>query len=78
MKRLRVLRLIHTKITDVTLRALGGSERLESLSVFGTAVTAASLPIVARLPKLRCLYVGETTIRADASIPDTLKNKVQF
>jgi uncharacterized membrane protein len=78
MKRLRVLRLMHTKVTDVTARVFGGFELLESLSVFGTGVTPASLPTVARLPKLRHVYVGETTIRADGSIPDALKGKVLF
>jgi uncharacterized membrane protein len=78
MKRLRVLRLMHTKITDATVRALVGCGQLESLSVFGTAVTPASLATMAHLPKLRHLYVGETTIRADASIPDVLKGKVLF
>jgi hypothetical protein len=78
MKGLRVLRLMHTKITDATVRALIGCGQLESLSVFGTAVTPASLATMAHLPKLRHLYVGETTIRADASIPDVLKGKVLF
>ncbi len=78
MKRLRVLRLVHTQISDATVRALGGCEQLESLSVFGTQVTPASLATIAHLPHLRHLYVGETTIRANASIPDVLKDKVLF
>ncbi|OLE59906.1 MAG: hypothetical protein AUG74_16535, partial [Bacteroidetes bacterium 13_1_20CM_4_60_6] len=55
MKRLRVLRLMRTKITDATLQALGGLDHLESLNVFGTAVTPAALGVVVRLPKLRHL-----------------------
>lgn len=78
MKRLRVLRLVDTKITDVTGRVFGQLDQLESLSLFGTGVTSATLPTVAQLRKLRHLYVGETTIRADGSIPDALKGKVLF
>jgi len=78
MKRLRVLRLVDTKITDVTARVFGGLDQLESLSVFGTGVTPASLPTVAQLLKLRHVYVGETTIRADGTIPEALKGKVLF
>lgn len=78
MKHLRVLRLTHTKITDATVQTLGPLNQLESLGVFGTAVTPAVLPYVARLPKLRYLYAGETTIRAGVPIPDALKDKVLF
>jgi len=78
MKHLRVLRLTHTKITDATVRTLSGCEQLESLSVFGTAVTPASLLTLTHLPKLRHAYVGGTAIRADAGIPDALKNKILF
>jgi hypothetical protein len=78
MKRLRVLRLTNTKITDATVRTLSGCEQLESLSVFGTAITPASLLTLTHLPNLRHAYVGGTAIRADAAVPDTLKNKVLF
>jgi uncharacterized membrane protein len=78
MKRLRVLRLMHTKITNATVQALGGLNQLESLSVFGTAVTPAVLPIVARLPKLQHLYAGETTIPSSVPIPEALKDKVLY
>jgi len=78
MRRLRVLRLVDTKITDVTARVFGGLDQLESLSVFATGVTPASLPTMAQLLKLRHLYVGETTIRADGTIPEALKGKVLF
>jgi uncharacterized membrane protein len=78
MKRVRVLRLTNTKITDATVRTLSGCEQLESLSVFGTAITPASLLTLTHLPNLRHAYVGGTAIRADAGVPDTLKNKVLF
>ena len=78
MKRLRVLRLTNTKITDATLHALTGLNQLESLNIFGTRTTPAVLPVIAALPKLRRLYAGETTIRADATLPAALKNKILF
>jgi uncharacterized membrane protein len=78
MKRLRLLRLAHTKITDATLLALGGLDQLESVSLFGTAVTPAALPIVGQMPRLRHVYVGETKIATDASIPEPAKSKVVF
>ncbi len=78
MKHLRVLRLAHTKITDATVLALAGLNQLESVSVFGTAVTPAALSILAQIPKLQHIYVGETKITVDASIPDTAKSKVVF
>src|SRR5215470_10433966 len=78
MKHLRVLRLTDTRITDATVNALSGCEQLDSLSVFGTGVTHGSLLTLTHLPKLRHAYVGGTAIRADATIPDTLKNKILF
>jgi uncharacterized membrane protein/mono/diheme cytochrome c family protein len=78
MKRLRSLRLANTKITDSTLHALGELDQLESLNIFGTRTTPAVLPMIAALPKLRRLYAGETTIRADAALPAALKDKVLF
>jgi len=78
MKRLRVLRLMHTKISDATVRALNSMDQLESLSLFGTAVTPAALPVVEHLPRLRHIYVGETRITASASMPEALKRKVVF
>jgi uncharacterized membrane protein len=78
MKRLRVLRLARTKITDGTLLALGGLDQLESVSVLGTAVTPAALSVLGQLPKLRRIYVGETKITTDTLLPDTVKSKVVF
>lgn len=78
MKRLRVLRLTNTAVTDSTIEGLGTLDQLESLNVFGTRVTSAALPTVARLPKLAQFYVGQTAVPAGASIPPTLTGKVIF
>lgn len=78
MKRLRVLRLMRTKITDATLQALGGLDQLESLNVFGTAVTPAALGVVVRLPRLRHLYAGETKIPADVPVSEAVRGKLTF
>ena len=40
------------KITDTAVLALGGMDRLESLDLFGTAVTPAQLKAAEQLPKL--------------------------
>ena len=78
MKRLRVLRLMRTKITDASVLALGGMDQLESLDLFGTAVTPACLKAAEQLPKLQHLYVGETKIPADVPVPESLKAKLLF
>jgi hypothetical protein len=57
---------------------LGGLDQLESLDLYGTAVTPASLKVVESLPKLRHLYAGATKISADASVSDSLKGKLVF
>ena len=49
MKHARVLRLTNTKITDATVLALGGLDRLESLDLYGTAVTPACFKVVEEL-----------------------------
>lgn len=76
MKRLRVLRLMHTRIGDLMLESLTGLDQLESLSVFDTAVTPASVPALLRLPNLRRLYAGQTAISATGS--NVLKDKLVF
>lgn len=76
MKRLRVLRLTHTKIGDLTVQSLTSLDQLESLSVLDTAVTPAVLPALARLPNLRRLYAGQTAISAADS--QALKGKIVF
>ena len=78
MKAARVLRLTNTKISDATVLSLGGLDRLESLDLYGTAVTPACLKVVESLPKLRHLYAGATRISGDASMPEEMKSKVVF
>jgi hypothetical protein len=69
---------MHTQITDTSVLALRGMDRLESLNLLGTAVTPACLKAAEELPKLKHLYVGETKIPADVPIPETLKGKLLF
>jgi hypothetical protein len=76
MKRLRILRLMHTRIGDVTVRSLAGLDQLESLSVFDTAVTSAALPALEGLPRLKHVYVGQTKVAAAGSTK--LKDKLLF
>jgi uncharacterized membrane protein len=76
MKRLRVLRLMHTRIGDPTVESLIGLDQLQSLSIFDTAVTAGALPALARLPSLRHVYAGQTAISAAGS--SALKEKIVF
>ena len=78
MKRLRVLRLMHTRIGDRTMQPLASLDQLVSLSVFDTAVTPAALPLVARMSRLQRFYAGQTTISAHDAIPDGLKTKMVF
>jgi uncharacterized membrane protein len=76
MKRLRVLRLMHTRIGDVMVQSLAGLDQLESLSVFDTAVTSAALPALEGLPRLKHVYVGQTKVAAAGSA--RLKDKLLF
>jgi uncharacterized membrane protein len=76
MKRLRMLRLMHTRIGDLTVQALAGLDQLESLSVFDTDVTPAALPALERLPNLRRLYAGQTKISTAGA--NGLKAKLLF
>ena len=78
MKRLRVLRLMHTKIGDATVNALGSLDQLESLSVFDTPVTSASLATLVCLPKLQHVYIGETKISVATPPPPAIKDKLVF
>jgi len=78
MKRLRVLRLMHTQVTDTTLHMLGDLNQLESLNVFGTAVTPGALEVAARWPKLQHLYTGETKIPADVQVSEAVRGKLVF
>jgi Planctomycete cytochrome C len=78
MKRLRVPRLMRTKIMDVTMQALGGLDQLESLNVFGTAITPAALQVVAHWPKLQHIYAGETKIPPDVQAAEAVRGKLSF
>jgi hypothetical protein len=72
------LRVTNTKITDTTVLALGGLDRLESLDLYGTAVTPACLKVVQSLPKLRHLYAGATKIPVGAAVSEDIKDKLVF
>ncbi len=78
MKHARVLRLMNTKITNTTVLELGDMDQLQSLDVFGTAVTPACLKVVEHLPKLRHFYVGETKIPVDVPVSEAVKSKLLF
>jgi uncharacterized membrane protein len=78
MKRLRVLRLMDTRLTDATLLRLETLSQLESLDVYGTAATPAVLPMIARLPRLSHFYAGQTSIQPGKSVPESLVGKLVF
>jgi hypothetical protein len=68
----------HTRLTDATLLRLGNMDQLESLNVYGTPVTGAVLPTIAKLPKLSHFYAGQSSISATGSIPESLAGKLVF
>jgi len=78
MKRLHVLRLVDTRLTDATLLRLDSLNQLESLNVYGTPVTAAILPTIAKLPKLSHFYAGRTGIVPGGAVPESLVGKLVF
>jgi uncharacterized membrane protein len=78
MKRLRVLRLMNTHLTDATLLRLDSLNQLESLNVYGSAITPAVLPTIAKLPKLSHFYAGQTGILPGKSLPGNLGSKLVF
>jgi uncharacterized membrane protein len=78
MKRLRVLRLMDTHLTDVTLLRLETLNQLESLDMYGTPITAAVLPTIEKLPKLSHFYAGQTGIQPGKSVPEELAGKLVF
>lgn len=78
MTRLRVLRLTDTRLTDATLLRLVSLNQLESLNVYGTPITPAVLPTIAKLPKLSHFYAGQTSIRPGGSVPTSLLGKLVF
>ncbi len=78
MKHARVLRLGSTRISDGTVARLDGLDQLQSLDLYGTAVTPACLKTAERLPRLRRVYVGATRIPASLAPPDALQGKLLF
>jgi uncharacterized membrane protein/mono/diheme cytochrome c family protein len=78
MKRLRVLRLVDTRLTDATLLRLETLQELESLDVYGTPITPVVLPTIAKLPKLSHFYAGQTRIQPGGSVPADLLGKLVF
>ena len=78
MKHLRVLRLMHTHITDASLQSFGPLKELETLSLFDTPVTPRALPILASLPKLQRIYVGGTKMSAGERLPEEVAHKLVF
>ena len=78
MKRLRVLRLVDTRLTDATLLRLETLNQLESLDVYGTPITPAVLPAIAKLPKLAHFYAGQTGIQPGKSVPEDMVGKLVF
>ena len=67
-----------TRITDATVLRLQALNQLESLNLYGTAITPAVLPTIAKLPKLSHFYAGQTRIRPGKSVPESLVGKVVF
>ena len=78
MKRLRVLRIMDTRLTDAAVLRLESLNQLESLNAYGTPITPAVLPTMAKLPKLSRFYAGQTGIRPGKSIPEGLAGKLVF
>ena len=78
MKQLRVLRLMDTRLTDATLLQLQTLNQLESLNVYGTPITPAVLPTIAKLPKLSRFYAGQTGILPGKNVPESLVGKLVF
>jgi Planctomycete cytochrome C len=78
MKRLRILRLVHTHITDATLQSFGSLQELETLSLFDTQVTPRALPVLAHLSRLQHVYVGATKVSASDRVPAEVAHKLVF
>jgi len=78
MKRLRVLRIVNTQLTDAALSRFDALNQLESLDVYGAPITPAVLPVIAKLPKLLHFYAGQTGIRPGNSVPEALAGKIVF
>jgi hypothetical protein len=57
---LRELRMVNTNVGDATIALLLPLQSLERISLFGTKVTAASLPVVKQFPALKSFRLGNT------------------
>jgi uncharacterized membrane protein len=78
MKRLRVLRLNHTRVSDGTVQSLARLDQLSSLSIFDTAVTSAALPTIEAMHSLRICYAGQTAIATRHPVPQGITAKLVF
>ena len=78
MKHLRVLRLMRTKITDATVQALGGLDQLESLDLFGTAVTPAALAGRSCICQSYGTFMREKPKFRRRSCPEAVRGKLTF
>jgi len=78
MKHLRKLSLMNDQVTDTTVEALVSLNELESLNLFHTPVTAAALQAISRMPGVHRVYVRETRIFPNVSLPVSLKDKITF
>ncbi len=61
------LSLDRTAITDASLTAVGGLQRLESVNVYGTRVSDAGLKSLEGLPRLRAVYAWQTQVTAQGA-----------
>lgn len=57
-RHLRALRAVNNDLGDTTVAALVPLQSLEKISLFGTNVTAASLPVIKRIPSLKIVLLG--------------------
>ena len=78
MKRLRVLRLNDTRISDGTVQSLARLDQISSLSIFDTAVTPAALPTIEAMHSLRICYAGQTALATRRPVPQGITAKMVF
>jgi hypothetical protein len=78
MKRLRVLRLNHTRVSDGTVQSLARLDQLSSLSIFDAAVTPAASPILEAMHSLRICYAGQTALATRHPVPHGITAKLVF
>ena len=58
-------RIDQLAITDQGLTSLEGLSHLESLNLYGTAVTDASFEVIKSFPALKRLYLWQTEVTVD-------------